>query len=165
MIHEPKHRKISAAPFRDRILHHALCNIIEPLFEARFHPHSYANRVGKGTHRAVDQLQAYGHRYRYALRLDIVQHFPSIDHAILKEILFQVIADPQVQHRAMQQTLDHPSAGNVASVGNPIKLSVTPIEYDRAPPILGQHTDKVLGSVLNLDSKAIAELRESGVIG
>lgn len=97
VIHEPKRRKISAAPFRDRVVHHALCNVIEPLFESRFYEHSYANRVGKGTHRAIDQLQAYACRYRYVLRLDIVQHFPSLDHEILKRELFGVIGDPQVR--------------------------------------------------------------------
>jgi hypothetical protein len=96
-IHEPKRRKISAAPFRDRVVHHALCNVIEPLFEPRFHPHSYANRVGKGTHRAVDQLQAYARGYCYVLRLDIVQHFPSLDHEILKRELFRVVKDTQVR--------------------------------------------------------------------
>ena len=96
-IHEPKRRRISAAPFRDRVVHHALCNIIEPLFEARFHPHSYANRVSKGTHRAIDQLQRLARRYRYALRLDVVQHFPSLDHAILKRELFRVIGDGRVR--------------------------------------------------------------------
>jgi len=93
LIHEPKRRKISAAPFRDRVVHHALCNVIEPIFEARFHPHSYANRIGKGTHRALDQLQAYARRYRYVLRLDIVRHFPSLDHAVLREQLFRVVRD------------------------------------------------------------------------
>ena len=96
-IHEPKRRLISAAPFRDRVVHHALCNIIEPMFEMRFYVHSYANRVGKGTHRAVDQLQAYARRYRYVLRLDIVQHFPSLDHAVLKKELFRVIFDEKVR--------------------------------------------------------------------
>ncbi len=96
-IHEPKRRLISAAPFRDRVVHHALCNVIEPIFETRFHPHSYANRKGKGTHKAIDQLQANVRRYRYVLRLDIVRHFPSIDHAVLKAILFRVIRDEQVQ--------------------------------------------------------------------
>jgi RNA-directed DNA polymerase len=51
-IHEPKRRLISAAPFRDRVVHHALCNVIEPIFERGFIHDSYANRVGKGTHRA-----------------------------------------------------------------------------------------------------------------
>lgn len=96
-IHEPKRRLISAAPFRDRVVHHALCNVIEPLFEARFHPHSYANRIDKGTHRAVDQLQAYAQHYPYVLRLDIVQHFPSLDHAVLKEELFRVVGDERVR--------------------------------------------------------------------
>lgn len=96
-IEEPKRRLISAAPFRDRVVHHALCNVIEPLFEALFYPHSYANRKEKGTHKALDQLQWWSRQYRYVLRLDIVKHFPSIDHAILKEILFKVVRDPQVQ--------------------------------------------------------------------
>ncbi|MCB0037936.1 MAG: hypothetical protein KDE51_28075 [Anaerolineales bacterium] len=95
IINEPKKRKISAAPFRDRVVHHALCNIIEPLFEARFHAHSYANRKGMGTHRAIDQLQQYARRYRYVLRLDIVQHFPSIDHALLKQTLFRLVDGKQ----------------------------------------------------------------------
>ena len=77
----------------------------------------------------------------------------------------QVFADPQVQYRGMQQTLSHPTAGTVASVGNPIKLSATPVKYDRAPPVLGQDTDEVLGSVLGLDEGVIAGLRLDGVVG
>lgn len=96
-IHEPKRRKISAAPFRDRVVHHALCNLIEPVFDARFIEHSYANRIGKGTHRAVTRLQDLGRRYRYVLRADVVQHFPSLDHAILSEKLARVIRDEDVR--------------------------------------------------------------------
>jgi RNA-directed DNA polymerase len=92
-IHEPKRRKISAAPFRDRVVHHALCNLIEPLFDARFIEHSYANRKGKGTHRALDRLQDYARRFRYVLRCDVVRHFPSLDHAILRDKLARVIQD------------------------------------------------------------------------
>jgi len=95
-IHEPKKRLISAAPFRDRVVHHALCNVIEPRFERRFIFDSYANRVGKGTHRALDRLQQFAWRFRYALRMDIVQHFPSIDHAILRDTLTRVIREPDV---------------------------------------------------------------------
>jgi hypothetical protein len=96
MIHDPKLRKISAAPFRDRVVHHALCNVIEPLFERQFIPDSYANRVGKGTHRAVDCLQACARQYRYVLRCDVRQFFPSIDHAILHNVLAQVIREDDV---------------------------------------------------------------------
>lgn len=96
-IREPKRRKISAAPFRDRVVHHALCNLIEPIFEAGFSVHSYANRAGKGTHRAVDQLQRWAQRYRYVLRGDVVQHFPSLDHAILRAKLARRIDDEDVR--------------------------------------------------------------------
>ncbi|MGH8588472.1 MAG: reverse transcriptase domain-containing protein [Gammaproteobacteria bacterium] len=95
-IHEPKRRKISAASFRDRVVHHALCNVIEPVFDTRFIAHSYANRAGKGTHRAVDQLQAWARRYRYVLRADVVQHFASLDHAILCAKLTRLIDDVDV---------------------------------------------------------------------
>lgn len=92
-IHEPKRRKISAAPFRDRVVHHALCSVLEPLFERRFIADSYANRVGKGTHLAVDRLQQLARRFHYVLRMDVVKHFPSIDHAVLRETLARVVRD------------------------------------------------------------------------
>lgn len=95
-IAEPKRRRISAAPFADRVVHHALCNRMEPLFERCFIADSYANRAGKGTHRAVDRLQALARRYRYVLRLDIVKHFPSIDHAVLLDILAVELHEPRV---------------------------------------------------------------------
>jgi hypothetical protein len=92
-IHEPKQRLISAAPFRDRVVHHALCNIIEPIFERSFIHDSYANRAGKGTHRALDRCQLFARRYRYVLQCDVRQFFPSIDHVILGDILRRKIAD------------------------------------------------------------------------
>ena len=95
-IHEPKRRLISAAPFRDRVVHHALCQIIEPAFERSFIADSFANRVGKGTHRALDRLQHFSRRFRFALACDIRQFFPSIDHEILFDTLARKIADPQV---------------------------------------------------------------------
>ncbi len=95
-IKEPKRRKISAARFRDRVVHHALCNLIEPRFECLFMPDSYANRVGKGTHQAIERLQSFASRYRYVLRADIVQHFASIDHAILLATLRRRIPEPDV---------------------------------------------------------------------
>ena len=86
-IHEPKRRLISAAPFRDRVVHHALCNVIEPIFERSFITDSYANRIGKGTHRALDRCQHFARRYPYVLQCDLRQFFPSIDHAILSRML------------------------------------------------------------------------------
>jgi retron-type reverse transcriptase len=93
-IIERKKRKISAAPFRDRVVHHALCAVIQPIFEARMIADSYACRVGKGTHRAADRAQDFARADRYVLKCDIQQFFPSIDHAILKRLLARPIADP-----------------------------------------------------------------------
>lgn len=92
-IYEPKKRLISAAPYRDRVVHHALCNIIEPIFERSFIFDSYANRKGKGTHRAVRRFQKYLRCYTYVLKYDIKKYFPSIDHKILKERIRRRIAD------------------------------------------------------------------------
>lgn len=104
-IHEPKRRLISAAPFRDRVVHHALCNSIEPAFERSFIHHSYANRKGKGNHQAVDMCQRWMARYRYVLPCDVKQFFPSIDHAILQRILFRRIQDGQTR-RLIRKILD-----------------------------------------------------------
>ena len=95
-VREPKRRLISAAAYRDRVLHHALVNVIGPLFEKNFIADSYANRAGKGTHRALDRCTHFMRRFRYILPCDIRQFFPSIDHAILCEILAHHIKDPDV---------------------------------------------------------------------
>jgi retron-type reverse transcriptase len=94
MIYDPKERMISAAPFRDRVVHHALCNVIEPVFEKTFIHDSYANRKGKGTHKAIERYQHYARRYRYVLKCDIKKFFPSLDHAILKQEIRWKIACP-----------------------------------------------------------------------
>lgn len=96
-IHEPKRRLISAAPFHDRVVHHALCNLTTPYFEQRFTPNSYANRLGKGTHRALDCCQQFSRRYHYVLQCDVVQFFPSIDHAILRNALQNMLPDDSLQ--------------------------------------------------------------------
>lgn len=95
-IHEPKRRLISAAPFRDRVVHHALCNLIEPLFERSFIFDSYANRLAKGTHRALDRAQEFSCRFPYVLQCDVRQFFPSIDHSVLHEILSRKVMDKNV---------------------------------------------------------------------
>lgn len=95
-IHEPKRRLISAAPFRDRVVHHALCNAIEPVFERSFIADSYANRVGKGTHRALNRCQRLARRYTYVLQCDVAQFFPSIDHLLLEGVLRRKVRDPDI---------------------------------------------------------------------
>ena len=77
----------------------------------------------------------------------------------------EAFAEPQVQHRGMRLDLPHPLAGTVPQVRNPVLYSRTTLEYTRAPPLLGQHTDAVLGAELGLDARALAALRGRGVVG
>ncbi|MDX2139535.1 MAG: reverse transcriptase/maturase family protein [Chloroflexota bacterium] len=91
-VHEPKRRKISAAPFGDRVVHHALINVLEPIYERTFIDDSYASRKGKGTHAALDRCTQYMRRFKYVLQCDIQQFFPAVDHAILKSALERKIA-------------------------------------------------------------------------
>ena len=91
-VFDPKHRVVSAAPFRDRVVHHAFCAVCEPLFERGFIHDSYANRKGKGTHRAVARYERFRNRFRHVLRCDVYRYFPAIDHEILKRDLRRRIA-------------------------------------------------------------------------
>jgi retron-type reverse transcriptase len=95
-IHEPKPRLISAAPYRDRVVHHALCNVLEPIFERSFIFDSYACRTGKGTHAAVRRCQQLARRFHYVFKADVRKFFPSIDHEILGAILARKVKDPDV---------------------------------------------------------------------
>lgn len=78
--------------------------------------------------------------------------------------LAQVFADPQVQARGLAFELPHALAGLVPQVGSPIRLSETPVEYRRAPPLLGEHTQEVLGRVLGVTTVDLELLRQSGVL-
>jgi len=97
-VYEPKKRVVAALPFRDRVVHHAICNVIEPIWEARFIHDSYACRVGKGTHAGADRVTEFLRRAKweweevYVLKLDIKAYFPSVDHDILLELLERRIA-------------------------------------------------------------------------
>ena len=73
--------------------HHALCNVIGPELERRLIFDCWANRRGKGTHRAVLRYQGFARRFRYALKMDVRKYFPSIDHAVLKGQLRRVFKD------------------------------------------------------------------------
>ncbi|WP_280153911.1 CaiB/BaiF CoA-transferase family protein [Piscinibacter sp. XHJ-5] len=75
-----------------------------------------------------------------------------------------VFEDPQVLARGMKIETDHPTAGRIPLVANPIRLSESPVEYRNAPPTLGQHTAQVLADLLGYDATGIAALRERKVI-
>ena len=78
--------------------------------------------------------------------------------------LDQVFEDPQVLARGMKQSVQHPSLGDVPTVGNPIRLKLTPVSYRTAPPLLGEQSKQVLEKIAGLSPGEIASLRERGVI-
>ena len=93
-VDDPKPRRISAAPFRDRVVHHALCHVIGPIFDRGFTADSFANRTGMGTHAAVLRFERNRDRYAYVLRGDIYRYFPAIDHTVLKQDVARRIGCP-----------------------------------------------------------------------
>lgn len=93
-IHEPKRRMIAAAPYRDRVVHHALCNLLQPVLERRFIARSFSCQVGKGTTAARECCRRLTNRHRFVLKCDVAKFFPNIDHAILQDRLAEHVACP-----------------------------------------------------------------------
>jgi hypothetical protein len=96
LITDPKPRIISTAPFEQRIMHHAIMNVLEPVLERPLIYHSYACRKGKGTHAAVQYAFKQCKSKPCFLKLDIRKYFDSIDHEILKTQLKRLIKDTRV---------------------------------------------------------------------
>jgi len=103
ILRDPKTRKISKSDFRDRIIHHAICNIIEPIFQKTFIHDSFANRIGKGTPNAIKRFDIFKRKSSqnntkkcYVLKADIKSYFQTVDHEILLEILSKRIEDKQI---------------------------------------------------------------------
>ena len=116
-IRDRKPRLISAAPFRDRVVHHAVMAPLEPWLDRRFIAHSYACRPGKGAHKAVAYYQRQARRYPYVLKVDIARYFPSIDRAILYGQLCRYVADPALLD-VLGRILDASPSGGGIPIGN-----------------------------------------------
>lgn len=95
-IYEPKERLVAAAPFRDRVVHHAIVRVIQPLFERRFIEDSFASRPGKGTHAAMRRSLQFTKRFEFALKCDVQKYFPSIDHGVLMTLVGRVVGDDRL---------------------------------------------------------------------
>lgn len=103
ILRDPKTRKISKSHFRDRIVHHAIYNVIGPLFENGFIYDSYANRKGKGTLKAIARFDQFkkivSHNFSrkvYVLKVDIKSYFDTVDSQILLSILQKKIPDQRI---------------------------------------------------------------------
>ncbi len=132
VIRDPKTRVISASAFRDRIVHHALCNVIEPIFDKTFIYDSYANRKGKGTHAALRRFDYFKQKvsgngkllpnakdnnqvYGYVLKADIKHYFYSVDHEIMMQVIGRKIKDKKIL-RLIKKILDN----HTSQIGMPI---------------------------------------------
>ncbi|MDO8480182.1 MAG: reverse transcriptase domain-containing protein, partial [Nanoarchaeota archaeon] len=103
IVRDPKLRTISKSTFRDRVVHHAVCNIIEPIFDTGFIYDNWANRKGKGTLQAVLRFNHFKRKVSrnftrtcYVLKADVKKYFENIDHTILLKIISRRISDPRV---------------------------------------------------------------------
>lgn len=93
-IYDPKQRTISVAAFEDRVVHHALVNVLEPIYERSFIFDSYATRKGKGTHAAVLRAQQMLRKTGWFFKSDVEKYFDNIDHNILLGLIERKIGDP-----------------------------------------------------------------------
>ncbi len=118
-IFDPKRRRICAAPFRDRVVHHAICNVLEPIFDRRLIFNSYACRTGKGTHAAIQRAQDFARCYAYCAKFDIRKFFESVDHVLLKELLRRILKEPQLLG-LLDRIIDHPPPYSAPGKGLPI---------------------------------------------
>jgi retron-type reverse transcriptase len=144
-IKEPKTRMISAAPYRDRVVHHALCNIIVPLIEPTFIGDSYANRVGFGSHRALRRFTKFARSNRYILQCDIQKYFPSIDHEILKTLLHNKLKCPDTLW-LIDSLIDNSNEQFPVVEYFPGDELLTPLERQRGLPI-GNLTSQFFANV------------------
>jgi retron-type reverse transcriptase len=144
-IYEPKQRLISAAPYRDRVVHHALCNIIAPIFDRTFITTTYANRKGYGAHRALQTFVSYARSSQYVLQCDICKYFPSIDINILKQLIRRKIKCPDTLW-LIDTILDTPGEGNSPIDYFPGDSLLSPLDRPRGLPI-GNLTSQFFANV------------------
>lgn len=137
ILRDPKTRVICKSAFRDRIIHHALINILQPIYEPRFIHDSYASRQGKGTLAAIKRFEHFARKITkngtpvaharsandvigYALKCDVKHYFDTVDHETLIQIIARHIRDPDVLWlvRTILDNHDAGTAGRGMPLGN-----------------------------------------------
>ena len=119
VLADPKPRTISAAPFRDRVVHHAVCAVLEPVFERSAVFDSYACRRGKGQRAALRRVQHFARRSQWYLKLDVQKYFENVDHAILKALLRRRLKDARLL-ALLDRMIEAGAPGSPAGRGLPI---------------------------------------------
>lgn len=149
-ISDPKPRLISAAPFRDRVVHHAVTRTLEPVFEPRFTPSCFASRRGYGQHRALRLATEAVAAYPWVLKADIRKYFPSIDQGILLDLVGRAVKCPRTM--ALVSTIVSAAGADAGGSDEPAATYFpgddlfTPFERRRGLPI-GNQTSQFLANV------------------
>lgn len=171
VVTDSKKRCIQAGPFPDRVVHHAVHNIIEPIFERHFIRDSYACRKGKGVHRAFVRLEKFVDRLRgatgkgvYCLKCDVAKYFASVDHEVLMRLLSRRIKDGRTMRllRAIVESL--PAGIPIGNLTSQLFANIYLNEMDHfAKETLGckyyvRYMDDFL--ILDTDKGKLVRLRE-----
>lgn len=119
LVREPKLRRICAADYRDRVVHHAVCDVLDPLFDGGLIADTFACRRGKGVHACVRRVQDLARKYPYALLCDVKRYFETIDHGVLKRLYRRKLKDRALL-ALLDRIVDHPLPGCAPGKGVPI---------------------------------------------
>jgi RNA-directed DNA polymerase len=153
-IRDPKVRTITAAPFADRVVHHALIDVLEPRFDSALLPCTFACRRGFGQHRALRLAQRLTRRHGYFLKLDVAKFFPSLPHEVALGVIAELVDEPEALHLCERIV----RAGGAHGCGLPIgnltsqwfanlvlgQLDRALVEHHRAPGYVRYMDDFVL---------------------
>ncbi len=163
VVHDPKRRDIHKASVRDRLVHHAIYQVLYPFFDGTFIADSYSCRIGKGTHRAMNQFRAFAYqvsenhrRTGWVLQCDIRKFFDSIDHAILLSILSEYIPDRGIM--GLLENIISSFSGAMPGVGLPLGNLTSQLFVNVYMNVFDQwvkHTLKARGYIRYADDFAI----------
>jgi RNA-directed DNA polymerase len=115
---EPKERIIAVAPFRDRVVHHAIVGVLNPIYEKIFISDSYATRKNMGVHKAIERAQYFIRRNAWYLKSDILKYFNSVDHKVLLKLFARKIKDNRLLDLLDKITVNGGSEGRGIPIGN-----------------------------------------------
>lgn len=134
IIRDPKTRKISKSDFRDRVVHHALCNIIEPIFDKCFICDSFANRINKGTLNAIERFEIFKRKATknntvkcFVLKADVKKYFDNVNHDVLLNILGKKIKDKNIMWLVRKILFNYEGGGQRHQEWHAIRKSHKPI--------------------------------------
>lgn len=117
-IYEPKERTIYILPLvPDRIVHHAIMNVLEPIWDARLINNTYSCRIGKGQHKGSQKVMEYIKYYPFVLKNDISKFYPSINHEVLKQVIRRKIKDDRVL-QLLDEIIDSVEGETNVPIGN-----------------------------------------------